>query len=577
MLLLWGFMPLIVREINKPIVLRVVSLSPEQSALMRRITRRTWGFFERFVGPEDHWLPPDHYQESPVGMVAHTTSPTNIGLLLTSTLAAYDLGYLDPLGLATRLTATMDSLEVLERYRGHFLNWYDTLTLQPLQPRYVSTVDSGNLAACLIVTSEACKALPDQPIFRWEMWQGYLDTLANLSENVSGMHKAEFRKQAEEVHQQIDAMQAQILAAREAPERWYGLFQTATGPFWQDLSRRLLELIDVGKPAFNLENLRKLQEVAGQIERHHMAVQRTITTLVPWITLLEDPPALLRQPPYQANFEALSQELPYGPSLREVRGMGDFARQAIQALRQALNAGEPQPAWGASGPPHMGSPAFTQVEAGRAVQTETEQASGPDGEQQKALLWLDSLDRAITSAVASAGVLLNGYNRVTGRCEQYVREMDFRFLYHNERRVFHIGYNLDAGQLDHNDYDLMASESRIASLIAIAYGDVPQNHWLHLGRPVTRVEGLRVLLSWSATMFEYLMPPLFLPSYPGTLLAESEHGATLHQIAYGRSKIRALGHLRIGVSSGSTATRTTNTAPLACQGWGSNADWATTW
>ena len=188
------------------------------------------------------------------------------------------------------------------------------------------------------------------------MWQGYLDTLANLSENVSGMHKAEFRQQAEEVHQQIDAMQAQILAAREAPERWYGLFQTATGPFWQDLSRRLLELIDVGKPAFNLENLRKLQEVAGQIERHHLAVQRTITTLVPWIPLLEDPPALLRQPPYQANFEALSQELPYGPSLREVRGMGDSARQAIQALRQALNAGEPQPAWVQAARPTWAAP-----------------------------------------------------------------------------------------------------------------------------------------------------------------------------------------------------------------------------
>ena len=101
---------------------------------MRQVIRRTWGFFERFVGPEDHWLPPDHFQESPVGIIAHHTSPSNIGLLLTSTLAAYDFGYLDQLGLVTRLSTTMDTLGQLERFRGHFLNWYDTLTLATASP-----------------------------------------------------------------------------------------------------------------------------------------------------------------------------------------------------------------------------------------------------------------------------------------------------------------------------------------------------------------------------------------------------------------------------------------------------------
>jgi cyclic beta-1,2-glucan synthetase len=114
--------------------------------------------------------------------------------------------------------------------------------------------------------------------------------------------------------------------------------------------------------------------------------------------------------------------------------------------------------------------------------------------------------------------------------------MDFRFLYHPQRRVFHIGFNLDAGQLDNNFYDLLASEARIASIIAIAKGDVPQSHWLQLGRPVTRVDSYYVLLSWSGTMFEYLMPPLFLRSFPGTLLVESTKGAVLHQIAYGKAK-----------------------------------------
>jgi len=164
-LLLWVLSPLILRWIDRPISKKTVPLKEEQVDLLRQVTRRTWGFFERFVGPEDHWLPPDHYQETPVGTVAHRTSPTNIGLLLTSTLAAYDLGYLDQLGLATRLSTTVETLDQLERFRGHFLNWYDTLTLEPLHPRYISTVDSGNLAASLMTLVQACLAMPDQPIF----------------------------------------------------------------------------------------------------------------------------------------------------------------------------------------------------------------------------------------------------------------------------------------------------------------------------------------------------------------------------------------------------------------------------
>ncbi len=291
-LLLWMFSPLIVWWINRPITEHIIPLNEEQVNLLRQVTRRTWGFFERFVGPEDHWLPPDHFQESPVGMIAHHTSPTNIGLLLTSTLAAYDLGYLDQLGLATRLATTMDTLDQLERFRGHFLNWYDTLTLQPLHPRYISTVDSGNLAASLIVTAQACKSMPDEPVFRWDLWQGYLDTLSNLTETLTGMRKAEFDHQVEEINRQIAAMRAEILAVQAQPDRWYPLFQKASGPFWQDLSRRLMELVKVGRSAFDLETLRKLQEVAAQVERHHMAVQRTITELVPWIPLFENPPVL---------------------------------------------------------------------------------------------------------------------------------------------------------------------------------------------------------------------------------------------------------------------------------------------
>ncbi len=512
-LLLWLLSPLIVWWINRPISNHLIPLDEEQKNLLRQVSRRTWGFFERFVGPEDHWLPPDHYQESPVGTVAHRTSPTNIGLLLTSTLAAYDLGYLDQLGLATRLMTTMDTLDRLERYRGHFMNWYDTQTLQPLHPRYISTVDSGNLAACFIVTAQACKVMPIEPVFRWDLWQGYLDTVSNLTETLTGMHKAEFATQVEEINQRISTIHAEILAVRSQPERWYPLFLKVKEQFWHDLSSRLMELVEVGSSAFDLETLGKLQEVAAQVERHHSAVQRTITELVPWIPFFAAIPAYFHKPQFLIPLAELQRNLPNNLALGQVHIHTKAALSNVMALRKLV------------------------IEEGNIGDTVVEPAQvRRNGQDQNALKWLEELAKALECAHANADTLVARFAQITTRAEQYVNEMDFRFLFHSQRHVFHIGLNLDAGQLDHNYYDLLASEARIASMIAIAKGDVPQSHWLHLGRPVTRVEESYVLLSWSGTMFEYLMPALYLRSYAGTLLADSTRGAVLHQIAYGKAK-----------------------------------------
>jgi len=538
-LLMWVLSPFIGRWINQPITQHTVPLSEEQTGLLRQVTRRTWGFFERFVGPEDHWLPPDYFQESPVGMVAHHTSPTNIGLLLTSTLAAYDLGYLDQLGLATRLVTTVDTLDRLECFRGHFMNWYDTLTLQPLYPRYISTVDSGNLAAGLIIAAQACKTMPDEPIFRWDLWQGYLDTLSNLTETLTGMRKAEFVRQVEEINQRVARIRDEILAVRAEPERWYVLYQSASGPFWHDLSRRLMELVEVGRSAFDLETLRKLQEVAAQVERHHMAVQRTITELVPWIPLLEKPPVLFHEPHFLTMLATLRASLPCNPTLGQVRTHAEAALPHTIVLRSLLRSVQPHypSVGGQNAPAEEGRPGLSAEETNRPADAGDQPTPFPRNEQeQTALGWLDALDQALAHAVANSGSLINEFTQITTRAEQYVNEMDFRFLYDFQRRVFHIGLNLDAGQLDNNHYDLLASEARITSIIAIAKGEVPPSHWLHLGRPVTRFEGTQVLLSWSATMFEYLMPPLFFRSYPGTLLEDSTRGAVLHQIAYGKAK-----------------------------------------
>jgi cyclic beta-1,2-glucan synthetase len=504
-LVLWLLSPLISEWINRPITYQTISLNEEQADLFRQVARRTWGFFERFVGPEDHWLPPDHFQEVPVGVIAHQTSPSNIGLLLTSTLAAYDMGYLDHLGLATRLSTTMDTLEQLERFRGHFLNWYDTLTLQPLHPRYISTVDSGNLAASLIIIAQACKNMPCERIFRWDLWQGYLDTLSNLTEILKGMRKAEFDLQVKEIELRILKMRNEILSARTVPSKWYMLFQIADGQFWQDLSKRLALLVKVGRSAFDLEALQKLQGVAAQVDRHHQAIQRTLNELVPWVILLEKVPAVFNGPNFLQKLNSLRVRLPYNPPLGRTKALVTSGQKISAELRSLLNQNHPL----------------------------SFEVSSPDRD---ALDWLDAMEKALADAEANANMLMNSYAQIVITAERFVVEMDFHFLYDSQRRVFHNGFNLDDGQLDNSYYDLLASEARIASIIALAKGEVPQSHWMQLGRPLTQVEGSYVLLSWSATMFEYLMPRLFFRSYPGTLLSESSHGAVVQQIAYGKAK-----------------------------------------
>src|SRR5687768_4573800 len=158
-LLLWMGSPAIAWWASRPLPPRTAELAPGQIHFLRQVARRTWHFFETFVGPEDNWLPPDNFQEHPAATTAHRTSPTNMGLALLSNVAAYDFGYIGASGLLERTTRTLKSMETLERHAGHFYNWYDTQTKAPLT-RYVSTVDSGNLAGHLLTLRAALLEIP---------------------------------------------------------------------------------------------------------------------------------------------------------------------------------------------------------------------------------------------------------------------------------------------------------------------------------------------------------------------------------------------------------------------------------
>jgi cyclic beta-1,2-glucan synthetase len=179
---LWFASPAIAWWMSRPLARREAKLTVEQTIFLRRLSRKIWAFFEAFVGPEDHWLPPDNFQEHPVEVVGHRTSPTNMGLALLANLSAYDFGYIPAGQLIVRTANAFDTMESLERYRGHFYNWYDTLSLRPLLPAYVSSVDSGNLAGLLLTLRAGLLELPDHRILAPRFLDGLDDTLEILAE-----------------------------------------------------------------------------------------------------------------------------------------------------------------------------------------------------------------------------------------------------------------------------------------------------------------------------------------------------------------------------------------------------------
>ncbi|HEY6032660.1 MAG TPA: glycosyltransferase family 2 protein, partial [Kofleriaceae bacterium] len=179
---LWLLAPAFAWWASRPVPVERVELAKDDRAFLRQLARRTWRFFTTYVAAEDHFLPPDNFQEDPPVGIAHRTSPTNIGLALLANLAARDFGYATIGTVLARTEQTLATLDQLQRFRGHFLNWYDTRTLEPLRPMYVSTVDSGNLAGHLVVLAEGLRGLAHEPVIGPVQLQGVVDTLDLLQE-----------------------------------------------------------------------------------------------------------------------------------------------------------------------------------------------------------------------------------------------------------------------------------------------------------------------------------------------------------------------------------------------------------
>ncbi|HVY06610.1 MAG TPA: glucoamylase family protein [Burkholderiales bacterium] len=428
-------LPMIVLWWGSPVVARIISLPPRRpsaeplpahdSLRLRLGARRVWRFFETFVGADDHWLPPDNFQETPQPAVAHRSSPTNFGLYLLSVVSARDFGWIGASDMVERLEATLETLRGLARHRGHFYNWYDTESKQPLAPLYVSVVDSGNLAGDLIALAQACAEIAAQPLFRAADLEGIADAAMLTRKAMEGI-RVDVQVQTVSL-EQLEGVLDDIEALLEAPD-----LPWATR--WRRLREQAATLLDIASTLAQERGAEELGEVLA------------------WARLL--------------HADIASHE----------RDLGLFPLEAV---------------------------------AGTAH---------PD---------------AAARVVGESRALSARLDAIAAAARELFSAMDFGFLFDADRRLFSIGLRVADNTLDSSYYDLLASEARLTSFIAIAKGDVPATHWFRLGRALAPVEDGAVLLSWSGSMFEYLMPSLLMYTPRYSLLDQTCRLAIERQIEYG--------------------------------------------
>ena len=480
-LVLWVLSPFLGRALTlRPRAKRELSVLPDKDLrLLRKIARQTWRYFSDFVGEETSWLPPDNYQVSHGDQLAMRTSPTNIGLWMLSAIAAHDFGYLTLDQVVENLTHTMATLNRLERHEGHLLNWYDVQTLTPLEPRYVSAVDSGNLLGALWSLEHALKELLEGPLLDEKALEGLKDTWEILErafhdEDGSGPRGLQFE---------------QLSRAWQAPS-----------PRPAEALRRLRSLR--GRVLSFAEQARESAGIGAGVAYWARQLERQLSG---WLLIADR---------YLTWIEILNE-----------KDDGEMARLGVEAhtaIRQALRR----------------HPSLVELAQGRVACMPILEALRHEKppEAEPLLEWLDRLMEAYAKSKWLAGEMLAMARRLIQDGAELSGAINMSFLYDAERRLFSIGYNVSAGQLDNAYYDLLASEARLGSFIAIAGGGVPIEHWFSLGRPYHAIGRKRVLLSWSGSMFEYLMPGILQRSYGNSLLDKAAREAVAAHISYARQR-----------------------------------------
>ena len=441
---LWFLFPGIAWWISRPLLTHEAKLTAKQFSFLRSLSRKTWFFFETFAGPDDNWLPPDNYQENPISVTAHRTSPTNIGLSLLANLSAYDFGYILTGELITRTSNAFSSMNKMERFRGHFFNWYDTQTLKPLRPLYISSVDSGNFAAHLLTLQQGLLTLPDRLIHGPRLFEGISDTFQILLEHSGKLISVQQAQFSMYLNAILHEPPVTLVNLRKSLEKL------------SDSSSEILKIL--------IANSDDQYSVwANKLSQQCKSALDELTDLVPWVFHAGFPELLKKNP-----------EINIIPTLRNIA-------------------------------------------------TSNQQEFDPEFNN----LFILASDHALKRIEVIESLI--------GQSGEFA-QMEYGFLYDYCNHLQSIGYNVEDLRRDSSYYDLLASESRLSSFVAIAKDQLPQESWFALGRLLTSINGETILLSWSGSMFEYLMPLLVMPSYENSLLYQTCRSAVHRQIEYGRQR-----------------------------------------
>lgn len=498
----WAAAPFVAWRVSRITVREPEHLGEQAVRELRSLARRSWRFFETFVTEEGHYLAPDNFQEFPKGEIAYRTSPTNIGLQLLATLNAFDLGYITLDDLMSDVADTLNTMAGLERFRGHFYNWYDTKTLQPLPPNYISTVDSGNLAGHLLVLRVGLLEASEGPLLGPQLLKGFADTatvaIEDLYEERAALVPAEttrrLREQLEEFSRDVG-----LGGAPEDLGEWHALLQRLDS-LVAGLAEDVKQLEDgetagdetvAEYPATPAARARdSVLAVASAVADAHGMLDR----LAPWSPLLTRVPGSVLGDPRGEDLRPLTDFVP------SLVGLAEGLEQVLETLGSIV----------------------------------THPPGGGATERAESAAWAQAVLDGLNASRDECVSLLARLRLNASIAREIWEHTDFRMLFDAQRLLFSIGFNTAEGKLDGSFYDMLASECRLASFLAIAKGDVPQEHWFRLGRAITQTGGGRALLSWSASMFEYLMPLLVMRTWPMTILDMTYESVVRRQIQYGR-------------------------------------------
>ncbi|MGZ4049551.1 MAG: glucoamylase family protein, partial [Bacteroidia bacterium] len=460
-LLLWLISPFAAWWTSKPVAKQVSTLTNSQLIFLRLMARKTWAFFERFVTEEDNWIPPDNFQENPTPIIACRTSPTNIGLCMLSNLSAHDFGYLSTEQFLRRTENTIETINKLEKYKGHLYNWYDTRSLDPLMPKYISTVDSGNLVGHIITLKQGLIEILHQKIIGARLFEGLHDTLHALMESMKNKNTdvlKDFKDAMERACDNTPTLPADVL---NHLKNLSSLFSIACQHL-QDESQKSI--------FWWQKNMNEQLKAALEDMKIFECFQ-----------LLSSAPE---------EFKNLFINFNQNPSVKEIIKFTDSIHVEISDLLKKES-----------------SPGKTE--------------------------WLNKFRNSLEESVHIAKERVSRIEKLSLCCDE-LADVEWDFLYDKTKNLLTIGYKPEEHQCDPSFYDLLASEVRLGVFVGISQGKLPEDSWFALGRLVTNPGRAPVLLSWSGSMFEYLMPLLIMPTYENTLLDQTYKTSVARQIEYGK-------------------------------------------